>query len=117
MERNTLNGAPPSDGFWETMRQQRETRETNTETFQPQRTFNTPNRKPISTQSQALSSASLSEEAKELKVGDVIEHERFGRGEVVSLEQEGGNRRAFVNFESAGQKQLLLKYAKFKKLH
>lgn len=114
MERNTLNGAPPSDGFWETMRQQRETRATNSETFQPQRTFNTPNRKPISTQSQALSSASLSEEAKELKVGDVIEHERFGRGEVVSLEQEGGNRRAFVNFESAGQKQLLLKYAKFK---
>jgi len=60
------------------------------------------------------SSAPLSEEAKALQAGDTIEHERFGRGKVISVEQDDGNRRAFVDFESAGQKQLLLKYAKFR---
>jgi len=49
-----------------------------------------------------------------LQAGDTIEHERFGRGKVISVEQDDGNRRAFVDFESAGQKQLLLKYAKFR---
>ncbi|MPM94550.1 hypothetical protein SDC9_141696 [bioreactor metagenome] len=44
----------------------------------------------------------------------MIEHERFGRGVVTSIEQSGGDKRAFVDFDSAGQKQLLLKFAKFK---
>lgn len=59
-------------------------------------------------------SSSLPENALTLKAGDIIEHERFGRGLVSSIEQSGNNKRAFVDFESAGQKQLLLKYAKFK---
>ena len=59
-------------------------------------------------------SAPLSEEAKELNVGHIIEHERFGRGTVISIEMSGNDRRAFVEFEQAGRKQLLLKFAKFK---
>ncbi len=55
----------------------------------------------------------LSEEAKELAVGHIIEHERFGRGVVTSIEMSGNDRRAFVEFDSAGRKQLLLKFAKF----
>lgn len=56
----------------------------------------------------------LSKEAKELEEGDIIEHERFGQGEVTSIELSGNDRRAIVEFESAGRKQLLLKFAKFK---
>ena len=63
--------------------------------------------------SQASGSRALSEEAKALQEGDIIEHERFGRGEVVSIENQGSDRRAFVEFETAGKKQLLLKFAKF----
>lgn len=55
----------------------------------------------------------LSKEAQALEKGDVIEHERFGRGVVTSIEMSGNDRRAFVEFESAGRKQLLLKFAKF----
>lgn len=49
-----------------------------------------------------------------LSVGKVIEHERFGIGEVLSLEGSGDMAKAKVKFRNLGEKQLLLKYAKFK---
>ena len=49
-----------------------------------------------------------------VEVGRLIEHERFGRGEVVRLEGSGDNCKATVRFENAGEKQLLLKFARFK---
>lgn len=49
-----------------------------------------------------------------LKVGNTIEHQRFGIGEVLALEGSGENAKATVAFRNAGQKQLLLKFAKFK---
>lgn len=49
-----------------------------------------------------------------VEVGRLIEHERFGRGEVVRLEGSGDNCKATVRFENAGNKQLLLKFARFK---
>lgn len=58
-------------------------------------------------------STPLSKEAQELEQGHIIEHERFGRGVVTSIEMNGNDRRAFVEFEFAGRKQLLLKFAKF----
>ena len=49
-----------------------------------------------------------------VEVGRLIEHERFGRGEVVRLEGSGDNCKATVRFENSGDKQLLLKFARFK---
>lgn len=49
-----------------------------------------------------------------VEVGRLIEHERFGRGEVVRLEGSGDNCKATVRFENTGDKQLLLKFARFK---
>ena len=49
-----------------------------------------------------------------VSVGRMIEHERFGIGEVVRLEGSGDNCKATVRFENAGEKQLLLKFARFK---
>lgn len=49
-----------------------------------------------------------------VEVGRLIEHERFGRGEVVRLEGSGDNCKATVRFENASDKQLLLKFARFK---
>lgn len=49
-----------------------------------------------------------------LKVGQRIEHERFGKGEVAKLEGSGQNCKATVVFDNAGIKHLLLKYARFK---
>ncbi len=50
---------------------------------------------------------------KGLREGMTIEHSRFGRGIVANIEGEGDNAKATVDFESAGRKQLLLKFAKF----
>ena len=46
--------------------------------------------------------------------GQVIEHERFGIGDVIKVEGTGENSKATVRFRNAGEKQLLLKFARFK---
>lgn len=49
-----------------------------------------------------------------IKIGDIIEHQRFGIGTIVMLEGRGDNKKATVNFNNVGTKQLLLKFAKYK---
>ena len=49
-----------------------------------------------------------------VSAGQVIEHERFGIGEIVRVEGTGDNCKATVRFRNAGEKQLLLKFARFK---
>lgn len=49
-----------------------------------------------------------------LRVDCIIEHERFGVGKVIRLEGKGENLKATVQFENAGVKQLLVKFARFK---
>jgi len=51
-----------------------------------------------------------------LKVGDKINHGRFGIGMVTDIAGSGLDTKATVNFETAGTKQLLLRFAKFTKL-
>jgi DNA helicase-2/ATP-dependent DNA helicase PcrA len=50
----------------------------------------------------------------DIQVGMTVEHDKFGRGKVVSLEGHGDNRKATVFFPAIGQKQLLLKFARLK---
>ena len=49
-----------------------------------------------------------------VEVGQTIEHERFGIGEIIKVEGTGDNCKATVQFRHAGTKQLLLKFARFK---
>ena len=49
-----------------------------------------------------------------VQAGQVIEHERFGIGDVIKIEGTGENSKATVRFRNAGEKQLLLKFARFK---
>ena len=46
--------------------------------------------------------------------GQLIEHERFGLGEVMKVEGQGDNAKATIHFKNAGDKQLLLRFARFK---
>lgn len=48
----------------------------------------------------------------EFQVGDTVRHNRFGEGQIISLEGSGGDAKATISFEHLGQKNLLLKYAK-----
>ncbi|MBK9292717.1 MAG: UvrD-helicase domain-containing protein [Bacteroidetes bacterium] len=49
-----------------------------------------------------------------LKEGMQVEHQKFGRGKVVSVEGTGANMKATVHFNGIGNKQLLLKFAKLR---
>ena len=49
----------------------------------------------------------------EITVGNIVEHSRFGRGEVLSLEGSGTDIKADIRFDT-GSKKILLKYAKLK---
>ncbi len=51
-----------------------------------------------------------------VKPGDRIAHDRFGEGVVVAIEGTGLDAKARVNFDNAGEKQLLLRFAKFRVL-
>ncbi len=48
-----------------------------------------------------------------IQVGMLIEHNRFGRGEIIHIEGSGDNCKVTVAFHNAGTKQLLLKFARF----
>ena len=52
-----------------------------------------------------------------LQVGQKVEHPRFGRGTILELEGSGPSSKALVDFESHGQKRLVLGYARLQTLH
>ncbi len=49
-----------------------------------------------------------------VQVGMQVEHAKFGKGKVLSVEGSGSNRKATIFFESAGQKTMMLVYARLK---
>jgi DNA helicase-2/ATP-dependent DNA helicase PcrA len=49
-----------------------------------------------------------------LRVGSVVEHDKFGIGEVVAIEGVFPESKATIRFRTNGEKNLLLKYAKLK---
>lgn len=59
------------------------------------------------------SASKASSAAGSLSEGCRIEHQRFGIGTVLKIEGTGENTKATVEFQNAGTKQLLLKFAKF----
>jgi DNA helicase-2/ATP-dependent DNA helicase PcrA len=62
----------------------------------------------VSTRASAASQANYS-----IQAGQRIQHERFGIGEVLKVEGQGDSMKATVQFQNAGTKQLLLKFARF----
>jgi len=49
-----------------------------------------------------------------IKINDIVFHERFGKGEVKQIELDGENSRATISFNNSGEKKVLLKFAKLK---
>ena len=49
-----------------------------------------------------------------VRVGDKVEHLKFGKGKVIGLEGSEQNIKAKIKFEKIGEKNLLLKFAKLK---
>jgi DNA helicase-2/ATP-dependent DNA helicase PcrA len=51
---------------------------------------------------------------KNIKEGTVVQHDKFGNGKVIALDGAFPNIKATILFDNAGQKQVLLKYARLK---
>ncbi|MCX6273088.1 MAG: UvrD-helicase domain-containing protein [Bacteroidetes bacterium] len=49
-----------------------------------------------------------------IQIGTMVEHQRFGKGKVLAVEGAGPNKKATVHFSEAGNKQLLLRFAKLR---
>lgn len=64
--------------------------------------------------SEPTASASGTPPVGSVEAGQMIEHERFGIGEVMKVEGAGDNAKATIHFKNAGDKQLLLRFARFK---
>jgi DNA helicase II / ATP-dependent DNA helicase PcrA len=67
--------------------------------------------------SESTSSASFAgTDASLFSEGDHVDHERFGKGVIISIEGEAPNTTASVKFDTDGTRKLLLRFAKLKKL-
>ncbi len=54
------------------------------------------------------------DDPEKIRIGMYVEHQRFGRGKVLDIEGEMPAKKARVLFPNAGEKQLLLKFARLK---
>lgn len=70
-----------------------------------------PNFKPIG---EAKITNQANGEKVDLVPGATVVHDRFGKGKVVRLEGEPNNIKAVIQFETAGEKKLLLNFAKLR---
>lgn len=66
--------------------------------------------KPVSGPASSSSASNLFDS--KLIIGNIVMHERFGKGEVMNLEGVGADKKAEIRFEVGGIKKLLLRFAK-----
>jgi DNA helicase-2/ATP-dependent DNA helicase PcrA len=70
------------------------------------------NKKKLTKVNPTMAAATGNDSNSNLNVGDNVKHEKFGKGKIIAIEGEFPNTKATVFFPSAGQKQLLLRFAK-----
>jgi hypothetical protein len=89
-------------------------REDYTEKVVPSRTvFVKPSSSPVNFNNQTGSDKYAIHTLNEVSEGMIIEHPRFGEGEIVNIDSSRADAKIVVNFKTEGQKILLLKFAKF----
>ena len=80
--------------------------------FKKPPTKSTPKCVPKNLKSVSTSSQSSVVELGVLEVGARVSHNRFGAGTIVSVEGNGGDAKALIDFDASGRKNLLLRFAK-----
>ena len=74
---------------------------------QPSPTANIRRLKPVSSNSGSSNVVDVN-----LNVGNIVMHERFGKGQIVNIEGIGADKKAEIRFDVGGLKKLLLRFAK-----
>jgi len=69
------------------------------------------NFKPVN---QTKNTGSVASNSQGLQIGQVVVHDRFGRGIIKDLQGEPSDMKAIIHFDNAGEKKLLLNFAKLK---
>ena len=83
--------------------------------FKTRESQNIFNKKLVSLRESSRSNNSFEgDDPRKIQAGMTVEHQRFGEGKVLNVEGVAPNLKATVFFQNAGQKQLLLKFAKLK---
>jgi DNA helicase-2/ATP-dependent DNA helicase PcrA len=77
---------------------------------EPKSEINVRKLKPMSNTNASSGAANLFDN--KLVAGNIVMHERFGKGEVVNMEGVGADKKAEIKFEVGGIKKLLLRFAK-----
>ncbi|MBW7844099.1 MAG: UvrD-helicase domain-containing protein [Bacteroidia bacterium] len=89
------------------------TNSTSSKPLVPPKNFKPINKAIPQTQSTTTSDF-VGDDTSNLQVGMLVEHQRFGNGTVVSIEGNGDNKKANIDFGNQGKKMLVLKFAKLK---
>ena len=76
--------------------------------------FKKPQRRPAANFVKIKSSTKSNLFDNNLSMGNIVMHERFGKGVVVSIEGVGADKKAEIKFDQAGIKKLLLRFSKLK---
>jgi len=76
--------------------------------------FKKPQRRPAANFVKIKSSTKSNLFDNNLSMGNIVMHERFGKGVVVSIEGIGADKKAEIKFDKAGIKKLLLRFSKLK---
>jgi len=76
--------------------------------------FKKPQRRPAANFVKIKSSTKSNLFDNNLSMGNIVMHERFGKGVVVSIEGVGADKKAEIKFDKAGIKKLLLRFSKLK---
>ena len=76
--------------------------------------FKKPQRRPAANFVKIKSSTKSNLFDNNLSMGNIVMHERFGKGVVVSIEGMGADKKAEIKFDKAGIKKLLLRFSKLK---
>ncbi len=71
--------------------------------------------KPVASKSTGNAESNLFDN--KLAVGNIVMHERFGKGEIINLEGAGADKKAEIRFDIGGIKKLLLRFAKLDVLY
>ena len=82
--------------------------------FKTRESQNIFNKKLVSLKESNNSSTFEGDDPAKIQAGMLVEHQRFGEGKVLNIEGIPPNLKATVFFQRAGQKQLLLKFARLK---
>jgi len=64
-------------------------------------------------QPSATSQTSTTHDGPSLQIGQIILHERFGKGRILEIEGKGADCTINVQFDNSGNRKLLLKFARF----